>query len=40
MQAWDIDYTDQFHRWYDRYVPIADNLYDTHLDELRNEGLL
>ena len=27
-------------RWYDRYVPIADDLYDIHLDELRDEGLL
>lgn len=26
--------------WYDRYVPIADELYDTHLDELREEGLI
>lgn len=27
-------------RWYDHYVPIADDLYDTHLRELREEGLL
>ena len=27
-------------RWYDRYVPIADDLYDHYLDELRDEGLL
>ena len=27
-------------RWYDRYVPIADDLYDIHLVELRDEGLL
>ena len=27
-------------RWYDRYVPIADRLYDQHLDTLRQEGLL
>jgi hypothetical protein len=27
-------------RWYDRYVPIADRLYDVHLDELREEGLI
>lgn len=26
-------------RWYDTYVPIADQLYDAHLDELRNEGI-
>lgn len=25
--------------WYDRYTSIADDLYDTHLDELRQEGL-
>ena len=29
-----------WNRWYDRYVPIADDLYDVHLDELREEGLL
>ena len=27
-------------RFYERYVPIADELYDTHLDELRSEGLI
>lgn len=27
-------------RWYDTYVPVADQLYDTHLDTLRKEGLL
>ena len=26
-------------RWYEEYVPIADRLYDEHLEELRNEGL-
>lgn len=26
--------------WYDGYVPIADDLYDTHLVELREEGLI
>lgn len=25
-------------RWYDEYVPIADKLYDVHLNELRKEG--
>jgi len=25
-------------RWYDRFVPIADALYDTHLAELQEEG--
>lgn len=29
-----------WNRWYDRYVPIADDLYDIYLDELREEGLL
>jgi hypothetical protein len=27
-------------RWYDENVPIADRLYDTHLKELKKEGLL
>lgn len=27
-------------RWYEEYVPIADDLYDGHLDELRKEGLI
>lgn len=27
-------------RWYDRMVPIADDLYDEHLEELRQEGLI
>ena len=26
--------------WYDKNVPIADRLYDEHLDELRKEGLI
>ena len=26
-------------RWYEEHVPLADTLYDTHLDELRKEGL-
>lgn len=25
-------------RWYDEFVPIADNIYDKHLETLRNEG--
>jgi len=29
-----------WNRWYDHYVPIADDLYDEHLDELRKEGLI
>lgn len=27
-------------RWYDVYVPIADRLYDEHLEQLRKEGLI
>lgn len=27
-------------RFYEEYVPVADNLYDEHLDELRKEGLI
>ncbi len=27
-------------RFYDRMIPVADRLYDVHLDELRKEGLL
>jgi hypothetical protein len=27
-------------RWYETHVPIADRLYDRHLDGLRREGLL
>jgi hypothetical protein len=27
-------------RWYDRMVPIADDLYAEYLDELRREGLM
>ena len=27
-------------RFYDEYVPVADDLYDEHLRELRKEGLL
>ncbi len=26
-----------WNRWYDHYTPIADDLYDTHLEELRTE---
>lgn len=29
-----------WNRWYDHYTPIADDLYETHLDELRQEGLI
>lgn len=27
-------------RWYEKFVPIADNLYDEHLVALRKEGLI
>ena len=27
-------------RWYEKFVPVADQLYDQHLDELRKEGRL
>ncbi len=27
-------------RWYDVFIPIADLLYDNHLAQLRQEGLL
>ncbi len=27
-------------RWYEKFVPVADRLYETHLDELRREGKL
>jgi len=27
-------------RWYDKHVPIADSLYDEHLEALRREGLI
>jgi hypothetical protein len=27
-------------RWYDEYVPLADRLYDAHLETLKIEGLL
>ena len=27
-------------RWYDNHIPIADRLYDVHLDALKKEGLI
>lgn len=27
-------------RWYEKHVPMADALYDEHLEELRREGLI
>jgi len=29
-----------WNQWYDRYTSIADDLYDSHLEELREEGLI
>jgi hypothetical protein len=29
-----------WNRWYDHYVPVADGLYDNHLRELQEEGLI
>ena len=34
------DKTGSWNRWYDQYVPIADQLYKEHLVELSEEGLL
>lgn len=27
-------------RWYDTHIPVADRLYDGHLQQLRKEGLI
>ena len=27
-------------RWYEQFIPIADNLYDEHLEMLKKEGLI
>jgi hypothetical protein len=27
-------------RFYDRMIPVADRLYDTHIEEIRKEGLI
>jgi hypothetical protein len=32
------DKTDRWQAWYDVYIPIADALYDEHLEALRREG--
>jgi hypothetical protein len=34
------DKTDQWSSWYDQAIPQADELYDEHLRELRDEGTL
>jgi hypothetical protein len=30
----------EWNAWYDRMIPVADDLYDEYLDELRKEGLV
>lgn len=39
---WEIEYTDKTgnKRWYEINVPIADRLYDEHVEQLRKEGLI
>jgi len=44
---WEIEFTDEFgncwagdKRFYDRMIPLAGDLYDTYLQELRKEGLI
>jgi hypothetical protein len=34
------DKTNQWTAWYDRMLPVADALYDEHLETLRREGRL
>lgn len=34
------DKQDRWQEWYDEMIPVADDLYDVHLAELREEGLL
>jgi hypothetical protein len=34
------DKTGEWETWYDRAILTADQLYDTHLEQLREEGLL
>ena len=34
------DKTGQWNTWYERMIPIADDLYDEHLDSLKREGEL
>ena len=34
------DKTGEWNVWYQRMIPIADDLYDEHLEGLRREGLL
>jgi hypothetical protein len=35
--SWEVEFTDEFGRWYDSMVPVADNLYDEHLQTLEQE---
>lgn len=37
---WEVEYTLEFEEWYKTAVPTADDLYDTHLEELQAERLL
>ena len=34
------DKTDRWSEWYRRMIPVADRLYDAHLETLRREGLV
>lgn len=34
------DKSGQWSEWYERAVPVADDLYDVYLEELRKEGLI
>ncbi|MEZ4498779.1 MAG: type II toxin-antitoxin system RelE/ParE family toxin [Thermomicrobiales bacterium] len=34
------DKSGKWQRWYDRMIPIADDLFDEYLHEIRNEGLI
>lgn len=34
------DKTGEWQEWYDKMIPVADELYDVHLEELREEGEL
>lgn len=34
------DKTNEWAAWYERTIPVADRLYDEHLDDLKREGLL
>lgn len=32
------DKSGEWNKWYDRMVPVADALFDSHLEEIANEG--